>query len=513
MTDIEFEKYLNDSLAALLLHHSDSTSCKELLTKSFNYAKEKHKDQKRLSGEPYIVHPIEVAKYVSADKADTDSICAALLHDTLEDVKGLTKKEMLNDGFPTVVVDLVYALTKISSKNKDKNESNMLTINKLILEAVKDPRSIIIKIKDRIHNMKTIDGHPDMESRKRIAKQTLEVFVPITRLLSMYDDKEVLEDTSLEVLHPDEFKHISMLREKYESDQRLKDFASCRTETKLSDIVRSKSVDLVKSDVSRNFSLRFKSKYAIYEELYKKYSKEVPQDLSPETRETLIHHKILETKNLDMFDDIVKLRINTNTEADARLAYYAINSIFGQPSYTRDYIATPAFNGYQAIHSCNFIKEINHKIRFEYGTFRMDAYARKGIATCWNYDYENAVEKMKKFLMSRPFYEDLIELCRIYENSEGDSLREENLALGLITRVFNKRINITFNGDVWQVYDKREIDDFVRSKYPVLYDEALVFSVNGIEASRDQKLCDGDVVVANVIDLELGTQRERKDEE
>ena len=187
---------------------------KELIEKAYYFAKDKHRFQKRHSGELYISHPLAVARILSDMKADYETICAALLHDVMEDCN--VSKDTIADEFGPVIAELVDGVTKVSDiKEDDKEKKNAMTINKLSISFHDDVRVAFIKLADRIHNIRTIDAHASYEKKARIARQTLDIYAPLAALFGLYPWKEELEDICFRVLKDNEYKQIYELRKNF----------------------------------------------------------------------------------------------------------------------------------------------------------------------------------------------------------------------------------------------------------------------------------------------------------
>ena len=188
----------------------------EKITRAYEYAKELHEGQFRVSGEPYISHPIAVAEIVAGLELDTDSICAALLHDTVEDCADRTDLKVIEKQFGANVAILVDGLTKmIQLKFEDKEEAHIENLRKMLLAMSRDVRVIFIKLCDRLHNMRTLGVKPDAK-RRQTALETMQVFAPLAHRLGMQKIKHELENIGLSYLDPYGFGEITQhIEEKY----------------------------------------------------------------------------------------------------------------------------------------------------------------------------------------------------------------------------------------------------------------------------------------------------------
>ena len=174
----------------------------ETLSKAYNFALKAHANQQRISGDPYLIHPVAVADILTDLKLDSATIATGLLHDTIEDTKATY--ETVKNEFGKEVADLVEGVTKISElEDKAKKNSKAENFRKLILATSKDIRVLLVKIADRLHNMRTIEGFKDIEKRKKIAKETMEIYAPLTDRMGMNRIRDELEDISFKVLNPE----------------------------------------------------------------------------------------------------------------------------------------------------------------------------------------------------------------------------------------------------------------------------------------------------------------------
>ena len=180
----------------------------EIVTKAYEYAKQLHDGQFRQSGEPYISHPVNVAYILAEMHADTDTICAGLLHDTLEDTK--ITKEAIAEDFNKEIANLVDGVTKISKLNfSSKNDQNLANTRKIITGLTTDVRIIIIKLADRLHNMRTLQFKSEFKQKEN-SMETMDIFVPLAYYIGTYRIKAELEDLSLQYLYPDKYKKIEI---------------------------------------------------------------------------------------------------------------------------------------------------------------------------------------------------------------------------------------------------------------------------------------------------------------
>ena len=489
-------------LDILLKHHSDTNNAKSMITKAYKFAIIAHEGVFRDSGQPYVVHPIGVAKILdNVMNADYESICAGLLHDTIEDVKWVNK-DLLEKLFTTTIAQIVNGVTKVSAELEGitKEEAREWTINKFFRDAMKEPRSICVKLADRVDNIKSISGISDPKRRVRIAKETLLYYVPLADLLSMYEVKDYLEDKCFEIIQTDGNLHDleEIKKEKkrlYDDNPVVMNFinqvSQIDSETKTNffiDVLKTDpKIKLVTSNPKANLDFRFKTYLKIKEKL-------------DHLRNTFGDDQI----TLEDVHDLFRFKINVSSIEDCYRAKKAFESyiaegdnelFFGEPFYVKDYIQKPAFNGYQAIHARYYIKSINLKIQIEFRTFEMMKKAMDGIASCWNYDYKDPKEDMLEYLKEKPFYKDLEVLCNMYyekisKKNADRALIEKEFHQGLYDWVYKKRIKVILDGIEYQVRSECTLFDFLVMLGSEYENDGSVFITNGGIISFDDKLYD-----------------------
>lgn len=319
------------------------------ITRAFEFAKEAHKDQKRVSGMPYITHPLNVAYNVADMELDTDSVCAALLHDVVEDTPCSYEdiKEMFGEQV-AMLVDGVTKLDKIGFSNKE--ERDMENLRKMFLAMANDIRVIMIKFADRIHNMSTLISMNE-DKQREIARETLSVFAPLAHRLGMYKVKWELEDLSLKYIDPVAFYEI------------MKGINQKRQE-------REQYIDIIKRDLKKRLTElgisceidgRPKHFYSIYRKMY------------------------TQNKTLDQIYDLFAVRIITDTVSDCYAALGAAHELYTpMPGRFKDYIAMPKPNKYQSLHS-TVIGTDGRPFEIQIRTKEMHRIAENGIAAHWKY--------------------------------------------------------------------------------------------------------------------------------
>jgi len=319
------------------------------LDKAFLYAYQKHKGQKRASGESYIIHPINVAKIVNHFYLDDNSLIAALLHDILEDTD--TSPKEIEEEFGKDVLFLVDSLTKIGKiEYKSKEEKQADNFRKMIVAMAKDIRVILIKLADRLHNMRTI-CYLNQEKQKRIALETMDVYAPIAHRLGIYWLKSELEDISFKYLYPKDYDYL---------EKKVRESLAKKQEV-ISYIESSVKKDLEEANLDCEVSGRVKHLYSIYTKMQRK--------------------KI----DFDGVYDLLAVRIITKNEADCYAALGVIHKRYKPlPGRFKDYIALPKQNMYQSLHTTVFGPS-DAVVEIQIRTRQMHEVAEEGIAAHYRY--------------------------------------------------------------------------------------------------------------------------------
>ncbi len=342
------KKQINDfkTLLEKLDYFTDEE--KNKVKQAYEFASLKHIGQKRMSGEDYIIHPLNVAFILSEIKADCDSICASLLHDTIEDCN--VTKEEISEKFNEEVASLVDSLTKINRLNLSGDSDAVIENQKKILIGMtKDVRAIILKLADRLHNMRTIWALSE-ESQKKNAKETLDILTPIAHRLGMFGIKSELEDLSLRYLKPEAYYQIV---EKLNSTKLERD-------TYVVKMIEAVSNALNKVGINHKIKGRSKSIFSIYKKLDK-------------------------GRSFDDIYDLLALRIFVNTDEQCYQTLGIIHSKYKPiPKRFKDFVANPKTNMYQSLHTTVFgIDSMIFEVQIR--TYEMDKIAENGIASHWSY--------------------------------------------------------------------------------------------------------------------------------
>jgi len=351
------------------------------LSKAFNFAIEAHKNQKRISGAPYVVHPVAVANILAELKLDSATIITGLLHDTIEDTKttyGVVLKE-----FGKEVADLVDGVTKISAlEEKAADNSQAENFRKLILATSKDIRVLLVKLADRLHNMRTIDAFKSEVKKKRIAKETMEIYAPLAERMGMNLIRDELEDLSFSILNK-EARDLITERLKFIKNNRVDNFQD----------IAENLIDVLKENgVTATFEGREKTPFSIWRKIQNK--------------------KI----SLEHLSDIIGFRVIVESVNDCYKTLGIFHSKYSAiPFKFKDYISTPKINKYQSIHTA-IIGPKKQRVEIQIRTIQMHDFAERGIASHWKY---KSSEKFSDLSWKEyDWLRDLVEIMEIGNNPE-----------------------------------------------------------------------------------------------
>ncbi|MBO4220614.1 MAG: bifunctional (p)ppGpp synthetase/guanosine-3',5'-bis(diphosphate) 3'-pyrophosphohydrolase [Clostridia bacterium] len=419
---------------------------------AFLYAKELHRDQYRISGDPYITHPVAVAEICANLGLDTESLCAAFLHDTVEDCNDKTNIYDIKNKFGDEVAMLVDGLTKIVKLEvEDKEEEHMENLRKMLLAMAKDVRVIFIKLCDRLHNMRTLNAKP--EGKQRVtALETMHVYAPLAHRLGMQRIKQELENLALSYLDPIGYEEVrSDIERKYGSNQGFIENAKEYISEKL-------------KENGINFTLegRVKSVYSIYKKMYN------------------------QNKSFDEIYDFYALRVIVDTELECYSALGVIHEIYNSmPGRFKDYISTPKPNMYRSLHT-TVIGRDGIPFEVQIRTKEMHHIAEYGVAAHWKY---KTGEKSKIEIDEK-----LSWIAKLIE-TEDDTRDPEEFIQALKIDIFQDEIFVfTPKGDVISLPQGATIIDFAYSIHTEIGHRMTGAKVNGMIAPIDRKLQNGEIV-------------------
>ncbi|HKJ97791.1 MAG TPA: bifunctional (p)ppGpp synthetase/guanosine-3',5'-bis(diphosphate) 3'-pyrophosphohydrolase [Desulfotignum sp.] len=339
---------ITDILDTILEYNPDADL--DIIDRAYVYSARVHDGQVRLSGEPYLSHPLEVGKILADMRLDVESIAAALLHDVIEDTPAT--KEDIQDMFGSDVAHIVEGVTKLSAlpfSNKVAHQAESL--RKMILAMADDIRVVLIKLADRIHNMRTLKYHKNPDKQAAIAQETLDIYAPIAARLGIFWIKHELEEIAFYYTLPDEYEYIDALVNRAKDEK----------EAYIKEVSTSLHYKMEEMELPCDIKGRYKQHYSIYQKM-------VSQNL-----------------DFDEVYDIIAFRIILDTVPQCYAAMGAIHSMW-KPIYykIKDYIGNPKPNMYQSIHT-TVIGPKGERVEIQIRTQDMDRIAESGIAAHWSY--------------------------------------------------------------------------------------------------------------------------------
>jgi len=438
----------------------------DIIRKAYEYADNLHYGQYRQSGEPYITHPLNVA-YILADMhADRDTVCAGLLHDTLEDTD-ITKEDISHDFNPNIA-NLVDGVTKLSKMNfSSKQAQNYANTRKIITGITEDVRIIIIKLADRLHNMRTLE-HKSSFKQKENALETMEIFVPLAYYIGAYRIKSELEDLSLKYLKPDMYKKIEERKYKIETDSN-----ACLNEmlSKIETLPNNKNIP-------NEIKIRTKNIYGIYK-------------------------KLNEGQKLSDIHDLFSLKIMVDKIEECYLTlglihneYHPINDKF------KDYICNSKTNMYKSLHTTVFGPE-DRLVQTQIRTFDMDKIASFGLTAYWEIEKGRARDIMQNELKQKfQFFKSLTEINAMF----GDN---QEFVSQVKTELFSDRIYVyTTKGDIIELPKGSTPIDFAYKIHTDIGNTMVGAFVNDELVSVDYTLHTKDRVRIITDDLSYGPRED-----
>ena len=394
-----------------------------------------HSNQLRNSGDPFITHPLEVAKILTSIKLDADSIVAGLLHDTLEDTN--LNIEEINKNFGNQIVELVEGLTKINKYSlKVKNQKFGENYKKLILATTKDLRVILVKLADRLHNMRTIQFLKNENKKTRIALETLEVFAPLAQRLGMKEWQDELEDISFEIINPDAKKTIV---------ERL-EYLKSKDDNIVDEIRYELKNIFFQEDLFCKVEGRIKSPYSIWNKIKNK------------------------NISFEQLSDIMAFRVITNS---TRECYRCLGIIHRQYPYIqgrfKDFISAPKSNGYRALHT-SVMGPKNKKIEIQFRSNIMDQIADFGVASHWKYKDPKKIKE--KDAREYKWAHDLVD-------SMNSSVSQDELIQNSKLKVFQNDIFVfSPKGDLIELPKNATPVDFAYAIHSQIGDKCVAAKIN-----------------------------------
>ena len=443
--DVEF-KHLIDTIHTYL----PQAKCDDV-TKAYNLAEEAHKDQRRVSGEPYILHPLAVAQILADMKIDTTTITASLLHDvvedtsyTLEDIKKMFGKE---------VAFLVDGVTKLSRLNyRTKEDQQLNSMRKMFLAMAKDVRVVVIKLADRLHNMRTL-RYMRSDKQKRIAQETLEIFAPLAHRLGIFNIKWELEDLSFRYLEPDK---------DYDLVDQMKQKRHVREE------IVNEAIDVLKkalddAHIHCEINGRPKHFYSIYKKMKK------------------------DNRDLSQVYDLFAIRVIVDDVKDCYGVLGIVHSLWKPLPYRfKDYIAMPKPNNYQSLHT-TVIGTRGQPVEIQIRTWEMHRIAEYGVAAHWRYKEGNQTANKDAFDEKMGWLRNLLEWQ--------DTSNPKEFVNALKLDAFSDEVFVfSPRGDVIDLPQGSIPIDFAYRIHTDVGHRCVGAKINGKIVPLDYKLKNGDIV-------------------
>jgi len=460
--------YTVEDLIEKVSKYQSEESVLNKIREAYVFAERCHKGQFRKSGEEYIVHPLNVAIILTEIYADSETIMAALMHDVIEDCG--VEREEIEEKFGREVGKLVYGVSKLGRINfSTENEYLIDYYKKIIVGMSEDVRVIIVKLADRLHNMRTLWALPEVK-QKKIAKETIEILAPLAHHLGIHKIKSELEDLSLRYLKPDVF---------YDIAEKLNNTKVERDNT-VNEMLRYVTNLLTEHGITHEIKGRAKSIYSIYKKLDK-------------------------GKRFSDIYDLLALRVFVNTEQECYQTLGIIHSKYRPiPKRFKDYIAMPKTNMYQSLHTTVFGLE-GYLFEIQIRTYEMDEIAERGIASHWSYKEKgsNVKASMQNAMEQKlQFFREIMELKEEKVNDE-DFVRtvEEDILKNTIY-VFTPK------GDVIELPQGSTPIDFAYRVHSGVGDTMVGALVNGNIVPLDYVLNDGDIIKINTNKNSSGPSRE-----
>lgn len=424
----------------------------EKIEQAYLFAKKLHEGQYRISEEPYIIHPVEVANILVDLKADTNTIIAAFLHDVLEDTD--TKPEEIESNFSKDVLNLVHGVTKLGKLQfKSTEERQAENFRRMFIAMASDIRIIFLKLADRLHNMRTLN-FMTANKQQKIAQETLDIFAPLANRLGIGKIKVELEDLSLRYLHPDKYYEIAQLVSQKKAEREL-------TVNLLIDKI---SQDVKKNGINASITGRAKHYYSIYSKM---------------NRLNIAFH--------DLYD-ITAVRVIVDTESECYAVLGLVHSQFKPiPGRFKDYIAMPKGNLYQSLHT-SVIGPRSKPLEVQIRTWEMHEVAEYGVAAHWRYKEKGSEKANNNSDVQFSWMRKMAE----YDN---DLATAEEYVDSVKLDIFSDQVfAFTPNGDVFDLPVNATPVDFSYRVHTDVGHKTIGALINGRIAQLDTKLKNGDIV-------------------
>lgn len=442
------------------------------IDKAWEFAKISHTDQKRLSGEDFVNHPLEIAQILADWKLDSTSIIAALLHDTIED-GGASKEDILNEFGENVslLVDGVTKITEIRLKeesktvSKDSEQEFIENLRKIFLVMAKDLRVVLIKLADRLHNMQSLSYLPK-ESQISNARETMEIYAPLAERFGIGEVKGQLEDLAFPYIYPKDYEKVKKLSKPYYH----------KADTRIKKMRRSILTQLHKQGIKADISGRKKHIYSLWKKLER-----FDQDW-----------------DFDQINDIVALRILVDKTSDCYVALGVVHDMYKPVPHKglSDFIAQPKPNGYQSIHTKVF-GPVGKITEVQIRTYAMHEQAEHGIAAHWSYGEAKSKGTSDDALEAgevRVSGEKLAWVRQLVKWQEQIADSEDFMDAVKFDALSHRNYIFSPNGDVYDLPSGATPIDFACAVHTDLIKYIKMAKVDGRIVPLDYKLKSGDVV-------------------
>lgn len=441
-----------EELKELLRRQNRSSEDIADIERAFEFARKLHEGQYRISEEPYIVHPVEVAKILTELKADKDSIIAAFLHDILEDTD--TQPEEIEQNFGADVLKLVQGVTKLGKYQfKSKEERQAENFRRMFIAMAQDVRIIFLKLADRLHNMRTL-GYMAANKQKRIAQETLDIFAPLANRLGIGKIKAELEDLSLRYINPEKYYEIAKLVAQTKNDR----------DAAISTFIDNIRASLEENGIHAQINGRAKHYYSIY--------------------------KKMERLNVsfDQLYDVSAIRVIVDDEKTCYEVLGIIHSHFKPiPGRFKDYIAMPKGNMYRSLHT-SVIGSKNKPVEIQIRTKEMHEVAEYGVAAHWRYKESGSVKSDNKYDLQFSWMRKMMEIDK-------DSSDAKDFVESVKLDLFSDQVfAFTPAGDVIDLPANSTPVDFAYRIHTEVGHRTVGALINGRIAQLDTKLKNGDIV-------------------